>query len=347
MKKTSMFIAVLVMTFFLISIIGFGTAFAQKKPIVLRLVVPAPEGDFPLTYKDKELVKRFNERAKGEYVMEVHAGGALAKIPEYFDAVRIGAVEMADVDWSIYSFLDPRFSAIATPFLVDSLEGGIAMSKRLMPLHDEIFQGKFNAKALGMFSVDGIELVSTKPVRTLEDWKGLLAGAGAPITAALFKELGASPVTIMWTDLFEALQKHIIDATAQTAHGALAMGLMDVCTHITLFCGHGAWNGYTINLDVWKKMPKNIQKLLQEEIDQSVQWMEGTMIKLRDEDMKAFKQKGTKIIVVPKAERDRWAKQLASFKEKQIASFGDLGQKIKKIADEANKQYPYTERVIK
>jgi len=86
---------------------------------------------------------------------------------------------------------------------------------------------------------------------------------------------------------------------------------------------------------------------LQEEIDQSVQWMEGTMIKLKDEDMKAFKQKGTKIIVVSKTERDRWAKQLEPYKEKQLASFGELGQKIKQIADEANKRHPYNDRIIK
>jgi hypothetical protein len=35
------------------------------------------------------------------------------------------------------------------------------------------------------------------------------------------------------------------------------------------------------------------------------------------------------------------------YKEKQIASFGNLCQKIKQIADEANKRYPNTERVIK
>ena len=135
---------------------------AEAKEVVLRMVIPAPPGDYPLTVKDDELAKRFNERAKGEYRMEIHAGGALAKIPEYFDAVRVGAVEMADVSWGIFGFLDPRFSALEAPFLVDSLEGSIYVSKRVLPLHDAIFQEKFNAKALGMFSVDGIVLVGTK-----------------------------------------------------------------------------------------------------------------------------------------------------------------------------------------
>ena len=107
-KKTFIFLSMLAITFFLVSAIGSGTAMAQKKPVVIRHVMPTPEGDYPQTYRDKEMAKRFNERAKGEYVIEVHAGGALAKLPEYFDAVRIGAVEMEFSNWGMFSFLDPK-----------------------------------------------------------------------------------------------------------------------------------------------------------------------------------------------------------------------------------------------
>jgi TRAP-type C4-dicarboxylate transport system substrate-binding protein len=72
-----------------------GTSFAQKKPIVLRLIVPTPPNEYPLGTALEEMAKKFNDRVEGEYRMEIHAGGALAKMPEYFDAVRIGAVEMA------------------------------------------------------------------------------------------------------------------------------------------------------------------------------------------------------------------------------------------------------------
>ena len=221
------------------------------------------------------------------------------------------------------------------------------MCKPLLPLYDEVFQEKFNAKALGMFSVDGIALLSTKPVRTLGDWKGLLVGTGSPMTSAIFKELGASPVTTNWTDLYESLQRHVIDATAFTPHGALSMNLMDVCDHIAPFYAHGAFHGFTINLDVWKKMPENIQKILQEEIDTSCRWMDDIIVSLQDDDVKAFKQKGTKIIVIPNVERERWAERLAPLKEKQLSSLGEFGQEVQEIAEEANQRYPYDEKKIR
>ena len=149
-----------------------------KGPIIIRLVQPAPAGDFPLTYKDMELAKRFNARAKDEYKIEVHAGGALVKVPEFIDAVRIGAVEMACIDWGIFSFLDPRLGAEGIAFLADSEEADIAMAKPMVPLFDAVFQEKFNQKALGRYSSGVMGIYSNKPIKSLEDMKGLLVGSG-------------------------------------------------------------------------------------------------------------------------------------------------------------------------
>jgi TRAP-type transport system periplasmic protein len=326
--------------------IGAGTTAAAKET-TLRLVIPSPPDDKVLTFPVNELAKRFNDRAKGQYKIEVHAGGALAKIPEYFDSIRVGAVEMACIDWSIFGFLDPRLSAVSAPFLVDTLKGANHMTKQLLPLHDALFQEKFNAKALGMFSVDGLIVVSNKPIKTLSDWKGLLAGVSAPPSAALFKGLGASPVSIMWTDLYESLQKHVIDASAMTMHGAIVVNLMEVCDYMTLFFGHANFNGYMINQDVWKKMPPNIQKILQEEIDKTCKFMEDRFLKLTDEDLAYLKQKGKKVYALPKAEREKWVALLAPYRDKELAGFGDFGKKITQAADEANKRFPYVEQTIK
>jgi TRAP-type C4-dicarboxylate transport system substrate-binding protein len=330
----------------------FGGAFIwsqpadAKGPIIIRLIQPAPAGDFPLTYKDMELAKRFNARTD-EYKIEVFAGGTLAKIPEFIDAVRIGAVEMACIDWGIFSFLDPRLGAEGIVFLSDSEEANIAMAMPMVPLFDQVFQEKFNQKALGRYSTGLMQLYSNKPVKSLEDMKGLLVGSGSPPTSDMLKALGASPVYINWTDLFESLQKHIIDATMQTSHGAVAMQIIEATKYLTPFYGHGCWNGYTINLDIWKKMPKQIQTILQEEVNVACDWMGKTELKLAyEDDPKALKKKGLKVFVLSKTERDRWKTQAAPLQEKQIASLGEFGQKIKAIADEANKRFPYNEKMI-
>ena len=102
---------------------------------------------------------------------------------------------MACIDWSIFGFLDPRLSAVSAPFLVDTLKDANYMTKRLLPLHNALFQEKFNARALGMFLVDGLIVVSSKPVKTLNDWKGLLAGSVPRHRQLSSKALAPPPLT--------------------------------------------------------------------------------------------------------------------------------------------------------
>jgi TRAP-type transport system periplasmic protein len=343
MKKSWFLVLMVTILFVAVTMIIPGNSFAQKKPIVLRLVVPTPPGDYPLGTALDEMAKKFNARAKGEYKMEIHAGGALAKMPEYFDAVRIGAVEMSSVGWTIFSFLDQRLGVIEAPYLFASNDAALHAIKGLLPLYDQILQEKFNAKGLGLVVFTASEVISSKPVKKLEDVKGLLVGSVSPVASAMVKDLGGSPVTIMWPDLYESLQKNVVNATMSHVHAARVMNFFDACKYATLSFGPASFQGVAINLDIWKKMPKNIQKILQEEVDASNAWLGKMFVKLTEDDIKELTAKGVSFYWLPAAERDRWAKATAAYREKQLTSFGDFGAKVRQIADEANKKFPYKE----
>jgi TRAP-type C4-dicarboxylate transport system substrate-binding protein len=316
-----------------------------KKPVIIRLVVPSAAGD-PLTEKDEELARRFNMRVNGEYKIQVFPGESLAKIPEYFDAVRVGAIEMADAPWGVYAGLDPRLSLIETPFLFNNIEAGTAAAKRLLPLHDIVLQERFNAKALGLMHLSGMEVLSSKPLISLEDWKGTMVGAISPTMAIMIKELGGSPVTVMWTDLYTSLQKGIIDGAVNGTHGSIENSLTDVCTDISYFFGASAWNGYTINLDLWKRMPADIQQILLEEVDRAVDWIHEKFAEWEVEDLDTFKKRGLNIHIISDNEREKWREKLQNYQEKQLSSMGEFGIKVKEIVDDVNSKYPYCVKTI-
>jgi TRAP-type C4-dicarboxylate transport system substrate-binding protein len=191
-----------------------------KKPVILRLVVPTPTGDM-LTTKDQELADRFNERTGGEYKIQVYPAESLVRIPEYLDAVRVGAIEIADTAWGIYAGHDPRLGASEMPFLFNNINACIAATEELLPLYDELLQKKFNQKALSLFAIGGMELISTKPVRNITDWKGMMVGAINPQISTMVRLLGGSPVVVMWTDLYTSLQKKVIDGGLCNSHQML------------------------------------------------------------------------------------------------------------------------------
>jgi TRAP-type C4-dicarboxylate transport system substrate-binding protein len=345
MRRLLGLLAVFAAVFCLVCMGTSGVAHAQKKPVVLKLVVPTPAGEWPQTFRDTEMAKRFNERAKGEYAIEVHSGGALAKLPEFFDAVRVGVVEMAASPWGAFSFLDQRLGLLDLPFLFANNYAVNVACKDLLPLYDQVLQEKFNTKGLAMWNSGGLGLYSRKPVRTLQDWKGTLVGSISPGTATLVKHLGGSPVTISFPDMYESLQKKVVDGAIFGSHGGVVFAFTDVCKHFTAFSGSSAFNGYSINLNVWKKMPPHIQKILQEETSRAAEWNSNLVVtELADRDLKVFKEKGVNVYYLPRAEREKWAKEFDSVKDKELSGAGELGMKIRKIAENANKKHPYSEK---
>jgi TRAP-type C4-dicarboxylate transport system substrate-binding protein len=312
---------------------------SPKEPVLLRLVVPAPPGD-PLTVKDENLAARFNERAGGEYEIKVYPGETLVKIPEYLDGVRTGAVEMSDVAWGIYTGADPRLGVTEVPFLFDNVRASAAAQEALVELYDPIYQEKFNQKCLASLTTGAMELCGKKPVKTLEDWKGLLVGAISPMMSGMIEALGGAPVPVMWTELYTNLEKGVIDATLQSNHGQIALKITDVAPYNTTFYGTSGQNAYNINLDVWNAMPKNIQDILVEEVKAAAQEGNDMFIKWFDEDPGALKDLGVTVYMLPKAERDRWEEACRPYTEKQLSDVGEFGQKVKQIADQANAENP-------
>lgn len=328
---------IVVMIIFLLAAIGpvYG-----KGPIVLRLVVPTPTGDM-LTLKDQELADNFNRRANGEYEIRVYPGESIVRVPEYLDAVRVGAIEMADTAWGIYAGHDKRLGAMEMPFLFNNINASIEAAEKLLPIYDDLLSEKFNQKALALFAIGGMELISTRPVKTSSDWKGLMTGAINPQISALTRELGGSPVVVMWTDLYTSLQKKVIDAGLSNSHQMLTFSLTDVCSNVSIFYGASGWQGYSINMNVWSKMPEHIKKILIDETTRAAQKMHNEFLRLHDEDIENLKKKGINVQLISPEERAVWAEKLQPYLKKEISAMGIFGQKIKKIADEVNEKYPY------
>jgi TRAP-type C4-dicarboxylate transport system substrate-binding protein len=309
-----------------------------KETVSLRLVIPSPAGDM-LTVKDEELAARFNERAEG-YEMKVYPGETLAKIAEYLDAVRTGAVEIMDVGWGTYSGAEPRFGGNELPFLYNNIRAQAASQDDLVKIADPIFQEKFNQKALASFSTGAFELISVKPVTTLEEWSGVMVGAINPPLANMTTELGGAPVIVMWPELYTNLEKGVIDAGMLSTTGMIQLKLTDIAGYVTIFFGATGANGYTINLDIWNAMPKKIQDILLEETKQTAETMNAKFIQLRDEDVETLTSMGMNVYVLPETERARWKDACFDYTEEELSKLGEFGQKIKQIADKVNAENP-------
>lgn len=87
---------------------------------------------------------------------------------------------------------------------------------------------------LGMDATPPYNILSVRPVRTLEDAKGLRIRTGSPLYAKFAAAIGAEATQISSSELFESLSQGVIDGTFSANHEIIANRLGDIIQYVTV-----------------------------------------------------------------------------------------------------------------
>ncbi|KGJ03540.1 TRAP-type C4-dicarboxylate transport system, substrate-binding protein [Paracoccus halophilus] len=109
---------------------------------------------------------------------------------------------------------------------------------------------------LGSDTTPLYQLLTTRPVRALDDFKGLKVRSGSPFYAAYIEAMGGVAVQMQSSELFESLSQGVIDATFSSPHEIIANRLGDVIDYVTVI-DQGVFNGaavMTASRLLWDRM---------------------------------------------------------------------------------------------
>lgn len=246
----------------------------------LAATAPAPakaEAEFKLRYSDlgpprgsrpeammwwaDEIKKRTNGRVEIEFFWSQ----SLVKAKDTMKAIGSGLIETGTV-LGVYTPADvPVWNIGNVPFLFrDNWVGMRSMAElRKMRPELELEAQKKGVVILANYTTGIVNLFSReKPIRTTADIQGMkIRAAGG--WATLLKKLGASPVTIGFGEIYQALDRGTIDATQEYTVAMESYKHYEVGKHLTLsrmgqLLGYGA----AISRRVWNKMPADIQQTI-------------------------------------------------------------------------------------
>jgi TRAP-type transport system periplasmic protein len=317
------------------------TSAPAVKQVLIRMTTPVPAGD-DLLVKSQAEMDKFNAETNGAYKMQMFPGGQLDQFPAMLDDIRTGAVDGGVIPPAGYSGKIPEFAIIELPFILESAEANAYAEVGLQPIYAKLLEERANQTSLGCIFIGGLYLLSTKPIHTLEDLKGLNIGCDTPSSAALFKALGSNAIVVDFSEDYSNLQKGVINAKTVGSQYVEIAKLYEVAKNATVFFALGSVYSINLNLDVYKKMPPDIQNLLKSHMTKLAADLSQYFMHLPDTLNPQLAQKGVVFYDLPKAERDRWKALAYPGTLDAIAKAGDIGAQIKKVADDANAKYPST-----
>ena len=278
------------------------------EPVVIRFANDQPEGNFTEVLCQK-WASNFNERAAGSgYTIEVYSGGVLCNIAESVDMVRTGAVDMAFYDLQYAADRDVRFWATGLPFMFKDVD---AQFKFAQLVRDTVFNDTmekgFNQKLVAFSGMDFHTYCGNEPIKTLNDWEGLVIQTASPMEAQTVEALGGASTSMPFFDLVPAMEKGVVDGGVGWNAGAVyLMNWYDAIKHITTAPVSGIFVTVSINKDLFDGMPKEVQDIMVDEGDQFgsqvFQEFQQIMIAAYDECAKA----GIEIYDLPDAEMEKW-----------------------------------------
>jgi len=321
----------------------FCSSVTIAKPIELSLGLIVPPKHLRYIHVIEPWIKMIEERTKGAVKINPYFNMTLAPAAEMFDATVSG---VADISES-YTFGVPGKFAM-TEFLQlpeTGFRSSLSCSRAVWHLYKtfpEVQAEYKGVKVLWLHTTPGMKLMlKRKPVRSLEDLKGLKIAVSGATMVKVGKALGFSPVTMPTADIYVAQDKGVIDGHIRPSELLISRRFFEVTKYgiENIDLGHDIFF-VAMNLKAWEKLPPEVKKVFEElSGDWAVDFTGKAWDKFDKDAETEVKAKGFEFITLPPKEVERWRKLLAPIKEeyaqeleaKKNAWEEDIGR-VKKIS---------------
>lgn len=257
-----------------------------------------------------------NTRSDGQVEIEMFWGGALASASAMVEAVGSGMADMGLVV-AEYTPRLPRlmFSNVAyvenDPWI--AMRATFDTMAQSEAVREEASEN--GIKFLMSFAPGPIQILSPKPITSLEDFKGIkYRSSGAWLTWG--ENMGAVPVALPLHESYQAMERGIIDAMSGFLSPMMAYKLYEVVPHVTMAnAGQTSSYGIVINQELFDSMPDDLQTIMQ---DVSLELMDhyGQAVieetdKIRDILTAGIDGHKVQFHDLPEAELARWRERAA------------------------------------
>jgi TRAP-type C4-dicarboxylate transport system substrate-binding protein len=209
------------------------------------------------------------KRTEGRVKFKRYWSKTLAGAGQLLEATQSGLVDVAMISAAYYGAKLPLLSLGQVPGLYDYVYDAHLAIYDLYNSSNNVSKAmraelaQYKVRYLSSAPTSPYYLLTKKLVTSLEDMKGLkIVATGA--TGKAIESLGAVPVKITGPEIYNALQKGIVDGVVYGLATALNYSLQETAKYYYMLPFGQHWLILGINNKSWEKLPVNIQKIMDE-----------------------------------------------------------------------------------
>ena len=214
------------------------------------------------------LAKLVADKTGGHFKIEIYPAGQLGKEANLIEQLQLGTVHMTFTPTAPLSNFEPRMQLIDLPFLFPSRAAAYVV------LDGEVGQqllaglSKRGLKGLSFWESGFKQMTSSvRPILSPEDIKGQkVRTMQSPLLLEQYRDWGANPVAISFSETYNALQQGVADAQENPLVSIDSMRFYEVQKYLTL-SNHG-YTAFAVmaNAKAYAGLPADYRKALDEAV---------------------------------------------------------------------------------
>jgi len=256
----------------------FVAALADMKPVTLRMQSTAPQGA-ATGRRFEDYAKAVADWSGGKVTFDIAYANAVVPPAEVADAVGDGRLDMGSVvtalvpaDFPVNNALwDLSFMGGQTPVggLLQSQATLLEASVSTPEIYEE-FADKGLFPLVPAFGAGSVGLACSDDSSGRDGLDGKIVASQSRTTAAQAAALGMTHVSAVYSEVFESLQRGVVDCTLSSLTVAALSGFIPAAPYFAIDqrVGFGNSGGsFVINNDKWESLPLAARQLLFDRAD--------------------------------------------------------------------------------
>jgi len=229
----------------------------EGKPVILKLATLAPEGSAWMKGFQK-VNRELESKTNGSVKMRAYPGGVMGDDQAVLRKMRIGQIHIAGMTGPGLGSIFRDIQVLGTPFLFRTYEEVDHVLTRLTGRLAGGFRGK-GYVLIGWSEIGFVYIMSNKPVARLEDFQGAKAWMpeGDPLSRAVFRRIGVSPIPLGIPDVLLALQTGLVDIVYSPPLGAIVLQWFTKVKYITRVPLSYALGGVVMTHKAYERIPED------------------------------------------------------------------------------------------
>ncbi len=282
------------------------------------------------------MLEELKKRSNGRITYTLYPGAALGKGPEHYDIVAKG---LSDMGYFTATWTPGRFPVSDVLSLAASVDGKDVSTEIGNALYEKTLKKEFpGVKVIELNGCIQSFLWTTKPIKSLEDVKGLRIRSPGGQQTNYIKALGAEPVFMPLGDVYLSMQTGTIDGLVTCPPLVLAFKLNEVAKQGTLATFGCVTEGVIMNEKSWANAPDDLKPIIMEVCHNPFKTTGGLNQAVYKTMMKEITDKGVSLYQMPKDQQDRWFKLFQEETRKWVAELDGKGLNAKEAVMNYNEE---------